>query len=119
MARDRRYGRQVGPWHSVQVAVWLIGLGVLVWWGELWPGVLFVLALSLILEAALLRYAPGPVVATQPATPTPPPPEHRLELLPATCPKCGGPVRGSEIKWTGAQSADCGFCGANLPMERA
>ena len=44
------------------------------------------------------------------------PAEHRLELLPSTCPQCGGTVSGSNIKWTGAQSADCPYCGANLPM---
>ena len=42
--------------------------------------------------------------------------EHRLELLPATCPNCGGPLRGDNVKWTGAQSADCPYCGTNLPM---
>jgi hypothetical protein len=44
------------------------------------------------------------------------PTEHRLELLPSTCPKCGGPVHGDNVKWTGAQSADCPYCGLNLPM---
>ena len=42
--------------------------------------------------------------------------EHRLELLPATCPTCGAPLHGKDVKWTGAQSADCPSCGANLPM---
>jgi hypothetical protein len=44
------------------------------------------------------------------------PAEHRLELLPSTCPKCGGPLHGDNVKWTGAQSADCPYCGVNLPM---
>ena len=42
--------------------------------------------------------------------------EHRLELLPATCPNCGGPLHGDDVKWTGAQSADCPYYGTNLPM---
>jgi len=42
--------------------------------------------------------------------------EHRLELLPATCPTCGGPLHGKDVRWTGPQSADCPYCGANLPM---
>ena len=41
---------------------------------------------------------------------------HRFELLPSTCPNCGGPLHGDNVKWTGAQSADCPYCGANLPM---
>ncbi len=39
-----------------------------------------------------------------------------LELLPSTCPSCGGPISGSQVKWTGPQSADCPSCGVNLPM---
>jgi len=42
--------------------------------------------------------------------------EHRLELLPATCPNCGGSLHSDNVKWTGAQSADCPFCGSNVPM---
>lgn len=42
--------------------------------------------------------------------------EHRLELLPSNCPNCGGPINGDNVKWTGAQSANCAFCGVNLPM---
>ena len=38
------------------------------------------------------------------------------EILDEKCPKCGAPVRGDEVKWTGQQSADCSYCGANLPM---
>jgi hypothetical protein len=44
------------------------------------------------------------------------PAEHRLELLPPTCPSCGGPLHSDNVKWTGAQSADCPYCGLNLPM---
>jgi len=42
--------------------------------------------------------------------------ENRGELLPATCPNCGGSLHSDNVKWTGAQSADCPFCGSNLPM---
>jgi DNA-directed RNA polymerase subunit RPC12/RpoP len=39
--------------------------------------------------------------------------------LPHVCPNCGGPIRGHEVKWTGVQSADCPYCGTNLPMSKA
>lgn len=41
---------------------------------------------------------------------------HRLELLPATCPSCGGLIHGDHVQWTGTQSAECPYCGINLPM---
>ena len=41
---------------------------------------------------------------------------RRLDLLPSTCPHCGGPLHGDQVKWTGPQSANCPYCGLNLPM---
>lgn len=61
-----------------------------------------------------------PKQTTQATMPNPASPtlqEHRAELLPAICSQCGGPILGHEVKWTGTQSADCPYCGANLPMK--
>jgi len=129
MRRAERKRKLVGPWRRLHGAVWLIGLAILFWRGWIWPGILVLLAISAVIEAVLLRYAPAAFedaepasspspLAAAPATPSPtsPAPEHRFELLPSVCPKCGGPIRGAEVKWTGPQSADCPYCGANLPM---
>ena len=121
MSEAEKKQELTGTWRSLHVAVWLVGLAVLAsngWW---WPGILVLVAFSGIVEAVLLKLAPpepGEKGAAPPPATTPPPapPEHRLELLPAVCPKCGGPVRGSEVKWSGRQSADCAYCGLNLPM---
>ncbi|MBC7879142.1 MAG: hypothetical protein H7Y59_18375 [Anaerolineales bacterium] len=61
--------------------------------------------------------APPPVPRADPV-PVPTGQIHRADLLPLTCPKCGGPVRSYEVKWTGAQSAACSYCGSNLPMKK-
>ena len=124
MSEPEKKQELTGPWRSLHVAVWLIGLAVLASKGWWWPGILVLVAVSGLVEAVLLRLAP-PVAGEKGAEPspvtTPPltPPEHRLELLPAVCPKCGGPVHGAEVKWTGPQSADCAYCGLNLPMRAA
>jgi hypothetical protein len=55
---------------------------------------------------------PAPVV-TKPAF-TPTEQIHNAALLPATCSKCGGPISPYEVKWTGAQSASCPYCGSGL-----
>ena len=120
----------VGPWRNLHAAVWLIGLAILAWQGWWWPGILVLVAVSLLLEGALQQFAPhafadaAPLAA--PVSPLPPvpapeaaPQAHRMELLPATCPNCTGPIRGHEVKWTGPQSADCPYCGTNLPMQSA
>ena len=134
MGKSERKKRLVGPWRNLHGAIWLVGLAVLFWRGWFWPGILVLIALSMALEGILLRLAPQafeeePEAEAGPL-PNPPPnstnlgegvkaapiPEHRGELLPSNCPKCGGPIRSGEVKWTGTQSADCPYCGANLPM---
>ena len=135
MNEQHRERRLSGPWAKIQAAFWLIGLAILAWQDWWWPGILVLIAISLIIQAILMRFSPQsfeqvepppeqvkqpPSIPPQPLT-TPAPEsihEHRLELLPTECPKCGGPIRGHEVKWTGPQSADCPFCGANLPMAR-
>lgn len=133
--------RLIGPWRAVHAAIWLIGIAILAifdWW---WPGILVLLAISGLVEAYLRRnvpqsyeVVPDEVAETQevaqarPAPPVAAPPAtstvssvqaHRLELLPRVCPNCNGPIRGHEVKWTGQQSADCPYCGSNLPMAKA
>jgi len=116
-----------GPWRKLHAAVWLIGLAILAWKGWWFPGILVLVALSLVIEALLMQFAPqafeeGGMAIPSPAPepePVSPVVEHRAELLPSTCPKCGGPIRGHEVKWTGVQSADCPYCGVNLPMRDA
>jgi len=127
MRRRARKARLVGPWRKIHGAVWVIGLVILAvrdWW---WPGILVLVAISLLLEAALMQSVPqafeeadkeGEFSPSEAAPPTPPPvsPEYRTEYLPTVCPSCGGPIRGHEAKWTGPKSANCPYCGANLPM---
>ncbi len=127
-----------GPWRNIHGAVWLIGLAILAWKGWWFPGILVLVAISMVLEAVLMAVVPGayqneeseadededrekvvsrsaPAPAAAPAA-APAVDGHPYDRLPITCPKCGGPVRGNEVKWTGPNSADCPFCGANLPL---
>jgi len=136
--RDRKK-KLVGPWRNIHGAVWLIGLAILAWRDWWWPGILVLIAASGIVEALIMQFAPNSFeeeneassspqssLSPSPSSPlpapvkaSPPSVEHRPELLPSNCQKCGAPIRGHEVKWTGAQSANCPYCGANLPMEKA
>jgi hypothetical protein len=127
-----RSTRLKGPWGSVQTAIWLIGLAILAlnnWW---WPGILVLVAISALSQAAIQALVPGAVEELpndEPSGGVMPPPaplpvnpaqvDHPTGRLPSECPKCSAPVRGSEVHWTGAQSADCPYCGANLPLKPA
>ncbi len=138
MTKERKL---VGPWRSIHGAVWLIGLAILFWKGWFWPGILVLIAISGAVEAVIRLTVPSstePVaegkekeeakpaapaatpeapLATAPAAESAPSPIHRADLLPSVCPKCNAPIRGNEVKWTGPQSANCAYCGANLPVK--
>ncbi len=125
----------VGVWRVVHLVIWLGGLYILFTYYQIFPGILVLVLISAVYEAILRRYVPmayeevpqtqqSPASETtpQPAVPPPSPSpsaDHRLELLPQVCPNCNGPIRGHEVKWTGPQSADCPYCGTNLPMLKA
>jgi len=138
MRRHRFRGirpRRRGP--SINGVVWMIGLAVLFytdWW---WPGILVLAGISFLLSAGWQGSTepepelPGdepPLSGMEPDNPaevfrpapivTPPPapaPTPRTDLLPNTCPQCGAPVRSGEVRWTGAHSAACSYCGSNIP----
>jgi hypothetical protein len=126
MRRRDRDMELVGPWRRLHAAVWLIGLAILFWRGWFWPGILVLVAISALIEVLLMQFAPQAFAeadATTPPSTAPPPspaaplaPEHRAELLPSACPRCGAPVRSAEVRWVGPQAADCPYCGAHLPM---
>jgi len=65
-------------------------------------------------EVPMRTPAPAAPIMTQ----APVEPIHRIDLLPVTCPQCGGPIRSDEVKWMGKQSAACPYCGSNLPMKK-
>lgn len=140
MSEKEAKKKMVGPWRSLHAIIWLVGIIILAINNSWWPGILVLVVISIIYEALLRRYAPHAFVEEQPSQPDAPaqtaesagvaqvpvaaasppaPPEHRIELLPQACPNCNGPIRSHEVKWTGPQSANCPYCGTNLPMSRA
>ena len=132
MHKPEQKPKLTGPWRSLHGAVWLIGLAILAWRDWWWPGILVLVAISMIIEALLMQYAPQAFEKSEqlaePPAPLPPAasptassqsspgPDHPIELLPSTCPKCGGPIKGHEVKWVGLRSADCPYCGARLQL---
>ena len=128
----------VGPWSSLHLVIWVIGLYILFTRGPFFPGILVLVAISALYEAFIRRYVPDstveenetpqvPVeqpkaearVAPPVETPLPSPlGEHPIDRLPHVCPNCGGPIL-STVKWTGPFSASCPYCGTNLPLSKA
>lgn len=125
------------PWRNLHGAVWLLGLGYLFISGDWFPGILWLIGVSMILEAVLMMAVPDAYeeaapekTATEPS-PTPAVVENEVDIpapapkvdsrpyaaLPTTCPRCGAPARGHEVIWHNDHAADCAFCGASLPLK--
>ena len=135
MSNDDKKVKLANPWRTIHVVIWMVGLYILFSRNWIWPGILVLVAISAIYEGLLQSFIPRAYeerVATQSSGTAPELPletalglqplqaqEHRLDLLPQVCPSCSGPIRGNEVRWTGAQSADCPYCGTNLPMSKA
>lgn len=144
MSKSEPRKKLAGPWHSLHAVIWLVGLYILISRGWIFPGIFILLAISALYEGFLQRYAPrafeeetssspssaaAPISTTSPPVPplsTASPPvtyaasilEQRIDLLPQVCPSCNAPVRVNEVRWTGPQSANCAYCGTNLPMSK-
>ena len=62
MSKHKEKQKLTGPWRNIHGAVWLIGLAVIAWQGWWWPGILVLVAISMILEAVIMKIAPDAVV---------------------------------------------------------
>ena len=45
------------PWNNLQSLIWLVGIGILFITGDWWPGILLVVASSILAEFILQRLA--------------------------------------------------------------
>ncbi len=126
------------PRPDIHAGVWLIGLAVLFLTGLWWPGILVLVGISMVLQWVFSQESPkafepertpAPRPPVPPATPAPAPvspivvtqatPVRPVGALPSACPRCGGPVRAYEVKWTGPRSALCAYCGSVLPLKQS
>ncbi len=94
-------------WEKIHGAIWLIGLAYLFWQGPFFPGILVLVAISGLTQAAIMAYVKRNHETRTLAV-------EREAYLPETCPNCGGPLNASSVRWQGKQSALCPFCGSTV-----
>jgi hypothetical protein len=136
MSKDKNKSKRNIPpaLRNMEGAIWMIGLAILAIKGWWWPGILVLVAISTVYESVLMSIYPKsevdedaaaipPVTPVSPTTPAAPVTQAKVEYptasLPTNCPRCGAPARGHDVHWTGPHSADCAFCGANLPLSKS
>lgn len=127
---------------SVQAAIWLIGLGILFLFGEIWPGILILIGLSMLVSALMKDEMQEPQVPSAAAPPEPvekkaeepvepvveeslpavlAPEGERLFLasrLPEQCPACDAPLKANaeKLDWHEDKSFACMFCGYRVSV---
>jgi predicted RNA-binding Zn-ribbon protein involved in translation (DUF1610 family) len=94
------------PWLPIQGAIWVIGLVILAWQGWWFPGLLILVAVSAVAQAALMfdgrrRAEKG---------------RASKRLLPHNCPSCAGTLTLDEVRWTSSVAAACPYCGAQVEI---
>lgn len=94
-------------WEAVQTAIWLIGLAILFWRGWIFPGILILVAISGLTQAAMMAYVNRQKEAEAVTA-------VRELYLPDNCPSCGGPVTPTTVRWTGRTTAACPYCGSSI-----
>ncbi len=103
-----------GSWKQVQTAIWLIGLAILAWQGWWWPGILVLVAISGLTEAALKWYAGKQEADALELTRQQDAIRNRAANLPDACPSCGSPISESSVVWQGESSGTCPYCGSSV-----
>ena len=113
MSKRRSHKSKLPPhWEKVQSALWLLGLAFLFWRGDIFPGILVLVALSAIFQAAIMVYVKNQTtVQTQQA--------ERERFLPEHCPNCGGPITPTTVTWRGPLTAVCPFCASTIKATAA
>lgn len=106
------------PWRQIQGAIWLIGLAILAWKDWWWPGILVLVALSGLFQAAVQVYLTRQTEKQEAAKEVSTLEQERAGWLPATCPNCGGPLNVEAVRWNGPNTGNCPYCSANLKPER-
>lgn len=102
------------PWQRIQGAIWLLGLAVLAWQDWWWPGILVLVAISGLAQAAIQLYLSRQEEQKQQLGEAQKLAQERAGWIPDLCPNCGGPLSVSTVNWTGPTTADCPYCKANL-----
>lgn len=104
-----------GLYAAVHSAIWLIGLAVLFYTNNWFPGILILVAISGVAQAFLQMLAKREEAKVQAAQSA----RQAALAVPATCPTCGAAINASTVVWSGVSTAHCPYCKAAIPLKSA
>jgi hypothetical protein len=114
VADKQENGRELtGLYAAVHSAIWLIGLAVLFYTGNWFPGILILVAISGVAQALLLSKAKQEEAKAQAAQSA----RQAALAIPSVCPTCGAAINASSVVWSGVSTAHCPYCKAAIPLK--
>ena len=106
-----------GLYGAVQSAIWLIGLAILFYTGNWFPGILVLVAISGITQALLSRMAKSQEQKQAEQAAMAASARSAAMAVPPNCPTCGAAISASSVTWTGPATAQCPYCKATIPLK--
>jgi len=106
-----------GLYGAVQSAIWLIGLAILFYTGNWFPGILVLVAISGITQALLASMAKSQEQKKAEQAALAASARTAAMAVPPNCPTCGAAISASSVTWTGPTTAQCPYCKAAIPLK--
>lgn len=103
-------------WQKVQSAIWLLGLALLFFTGQWWPGILILAAVSGLTQALIGVYVRSSSQRSAAESAARDLAVARALALPANCPTCGAALDAAKIAWRSDTVAACPYCAASVPV---
>ena len=105
-----------GMYGAVQSAIWLIGLAILFYTGNWFPGILVLVAISGITQALLASMAKSQEQKQAEQAAVAASARTAAMAVPPNCPTCGAAISASSVTWTGPTTAQCPYCKAAIRL---
>ena len=105
-----------GLYGAVQSAIWLIGLAILAYTGNWFPGILVLVAISGITQALLASMAKRQDQKEAEQAALAASARTAAMAVPPNCPTCGAAISASTVTWTGPTTAQCPYCKAAIRL---
>lgn len=105
-------------WQKVQSAIWLIGLAIIAIRGWWWPGILVLIAISGLTQAAIAAWLDKNSARADAVVKQKDLEETRATALPERCPGCGAPLDAKSVIWRSDTTASCPYCNTTVKASR-
>ncbi len=105
-------------WEQVQSAIWLVGIAIIALRGWWWPGMLVLVAISGLTQAAIVAYLERNKARDEAVIEQKNLEEARATALADNCPGCGAPLDTKSVIWRSATTASCPYCNRSIKASR-